>query len=127
MSDAKENVKSESLAEGISNNGGLMARPRRALVESPPLLANTTTLLNRPSEMGEKLIARLVLAEPSRLKGEPESMVNGLAEIVAEPVRVAAPALLRSKLAWAVAPVVKSPKLMLLGVTDKRASAIAMM
>src|SRR2546428_213586 len=51
--------------------------PRTALVELPPLLVKTTTLLKLPAVAGAKRTGRLVEPNPARLKGVPDTRLKG--------------------------------------------------
>src|SRR6266566_5619215 len=86
--------------------------PRTALVELPPLLVKTTTLLKLPAVAGAKRTGRLVEPNPARLNGVPDTRLKGPALIVATPlVRAAPPRLVTTKLAWALVPTATVPKL----------------
>ncbi len=74
------------------------------LVESPALLEKATKFVKTRSVTGEKLSSRLVLAEAASENGVPERIVNGPGEMLAVPVRVVPPALLRMRALWVVAP-----------------------
>src|SRR5947209_540506 len=117
MTVAKEKTKSAPLSAGPSSNGVAMARPASAFVESPPLLANTATLLNRPELLGVKLMTRFVQSEACKWKGVPDSIAKGLGVIEADPLSVLAPPLLTIRVAWAAMPVATRPKSRLTGVT----------
>src|ERR1700730_13511972 len=94
-----------------------MALPVRALVEPPPLLANSTTLLKTPGDAEVKPMTRLVQPEPSRLNGVPDRIKKFPGETDAEPLSVAAPLLLTTMDASTVSPVEIRPKSRLDGVT----------
>ena len=80
--------------------GTIAPIPRTALVEPPPLLLKTTTLLKLPALAGAKRTTRLVEPKPARLKGVPETILKGPALIVATPlVSAAPPRLVTTKLA----------------------------
>src|SRR6266403_3792019 len=93
--------------------------PVRALVLLPPLsVLTTTTLLKLAALPGAKLTTRLVQPKPARLKGVPETMLNGPPLIVARPLLSAAPPwLVITKLACALEPTATVPKLWLKGET----------
>ena len=90
------------------------ARPVTGLVEFPPLLLNTTALLNTPGLVGANPMTRFVDTDWSRVKGAPERMANGVSTR-ADPCRLATPALLTTNDACASAPVEISPKSKLAG------------
>src|SRR6266699_1442518 len=92
--------------------GTIAPIPRTALVEPPPLLLKTTTLLKLPAVAGAKRTTRLVEPKPARLKGVPDRMLKEPALIVATPlVSAAPPRLVTIKLAWAFEPTATVPKL----------------
>src|SRR6266567_3400935 len=96
--------------------GTIAPVPRTALVEPPPLLLKTTTLLKLPALVGAKRTTRLVEPKPVRLKvtvpvwPPPDTMLKGPALIVARPlVSGAPPRLVRTKLAWTFEPTATVP------------------
>src|SRR6266851_3644390 len=99
--------------------GTIAPVPVRALVLLPPLsVLTTTTLLKVAALLGAKRTTRLVEPKPGRLKGVPETMLNGPPLIVARPLLSAAPPwLVITKLAWALEPTATVPKLRLPGET----------
>src|SRR3954463_1549710 len=109
----------------MESKGRLVERPRILFVDVPPLLAKTTTLLKTPATFGANWIRTLVEVVAARLKGEPETTSNAPASKVAEPFRMAPPALLTTKLAWAVTPVTQRPKSRTAGATESRGIAFA--
>src|SRR5437867_2252836 len=101
---------------------GVRPLPVMLLVELPPLLVKTTTLLKLPAPLGANLTTTFVEPKPARLKGVPERMAKGPPLIVAKPlVRDAPPRLVSTKLAWALEPTITVPKLRLAGETPSRA------
>src|SRR6266566_206550 len=96
--------------------------PRTALVELPPSLVNTTTLLKLAALGGVKRTTRLLEPKPAKLKGTvpvwppPDTMPKGPAPIVATPLLSGAPPrLVTTKVDWAVAPTTRVPKFKLDG------------
>src|SRR6266568_5725334 len=91
--------------------GTIAPIPRTALVEPPPLLLKTTTLLKLPALVGAKRTTRLVEPNPDRLKGVPETISKGSPVIVATPLVTAAPPrLVTTKLPSALEPTTSVPK-----------------
>ena len=88
------------------------------LVELPPVLVITTTLLNTPGPVGVKRIIRFVESDSFTVKGLPESISKG-AVMLAVPSSTAWPALLTTSDACAVTPVRSNPKFRLVGVTAR--------
>ena len=108
-------------------NGGLMARPITVFVKEPPLLSNTTRSLKTPSFVGLKLTTRFVKVDPSKVKGVPERIAKPPVTMLADPSKVAEPALLTTKVACPVAPIASRPKSRFVGVTASWAGLIKIM
>src|SRR6266699_3295077 len=97
---------------------GVRLVPLMLLVELPPLLVKTTTLLKLPAPLGANLTTTFVEPKPARLNGVPERMAKGPPLIVTKPlVRDASPRLVSTKLARALEPTITVPKLRLAGET----------
>src|SRR5438552_2790349 len=85
--------------------------PRTALVELPPLLVKTTTLLKLPALVGANRTTRFVEPNPAKLKGVPDTILKDPALSVATPlVSAAPPRLVTTRLAWALVPTATVPK-----------------
>src|SRR3954451_6562651 len=90
--------------------GAFRARPKREFVELPPLLEKTITLLKMPSPGGVKLMTRFDEPDGVTSYGVPDRIPKAPGEIAADPLRVPAPALLTTSIAWTMAPVETKPK-----------------
>src|SRR6266404_2189277 len=119
-----ENVKSAPLIADARIEGGSIARPVNSFVESPPLLVNVMTFVKIPGTADPKLMTRFVHSNVHKLKDAPETMVKGLGEMAAEPLSVAVPALLITRVACLVSRVVIRPKSTRVGVATNWAGVI---
>ncbi len=83
--------------------------PLRPLVETPPLLLNTTFVVNVPGVTGMKLTVTVPVWPPPIVNGLPPATLNGPA-VVAAPVNVRSPALITENVSVLVWPMITEPK-----------------
>src|SRR5882724_7980558 len=93
---------------------GVKPLPVTVLVELPPLLVKTTTLLKLPALAGLKATCTWPVWPGGRLKGLPPAMAKGSVALTV-PVRVRPPPLTTWKLSVLVRPITTGPKLKLAG------------
>src|SRR6266478_3192094 len=96
---------------------GVKPVPVTVLVLLPPLLVNTTTLLELRALVGAKLTATRPVWPGERLNGLPLWIRKGRA-VAAEPVRLRPPVLTIWIFCVLVCPITTKPKLRLNGVSD---------
>src|SRR5229473_4869892 len=93
---------------------GVRPEPVTLLVELPPLLVKTTTLLKLPALAGLKATCTWPVWPGARLKGLPPAMAKGSVVLTA-PVRVRPPPLTTWKLSVLIWPMTTAPKFRLAG------------
>src|SRR5713101_2938456 len=98
------------LAGETASFAGASPEPVRALVDFPPLLVNTATLVKLAALVGAKLTATRPVWPGGRLKGLPLWMAKGRV-VATAPVSVWPPKLMTWKVWVVLWPTTKAPKL----------------
>src|SRR6266700_1615029 len=102
---------------------GVRPLPVTVLVELPPLLVKTTTLLKLPAAVGPKATCTRPVWPGGRLKGLPPAMAKGSVALTA-PVRVRPPPLTTWKLSVLVWPITTAPKFRLAGLSVNKGGGL---
>jgi hypothetical protein len=97
---------------------GVNPIPVTLFVLFPPLLVNTTVLLNVPDTTGEKATATIPVAPGATLNGLPLVIENGPA-VATAPVRVNCPPFITDMFCVALWPMIHEPKLRFVGLRTR--------
>ena len=99
--------------------GAIAAEPVRALVETPPLLANATEPVNAPTSTGLKLTLTSPVCALFTVYGLPLTRVKGAPDKVTVPVSAWIPALITENVWLLLCPTGSNPKSRLPGATTR--------